>query len=135
MPMTASPTDAYLQLRGIAKRFGKTEVLGNIDLSVAEGEFLCFLGPSGCGKSTLLRIVAGLEAQSAGRILKRGADISRAAPAERDVGILFQSYALFPNLTVAKNVAYGLANRRMSAREKPSSAPWSMTFSRAVSSP
>ncbi|RYF56410.1 MAG: putative 2-aminoethylphosphonate ABC transporter ATP-binding protein [Comamonadaceae bacterium] len=115
--MTASPTDAYVQLQGITKRFGKTEVLGNIDLSVAEGEFLCFLGPSGCGKSTLLRIVAGLEAQSAGRILKRGADVSRAAPAERDVGILFQSYALFPNLTVAKNVAYGLANRGMSARE------------------
>jgi iron(III) transport system ATP-binding protein len=103
----------FLQLEGVSKRFGKAQVLRDVDLSVTDGEFLCFLGPSGCGKSTLLRIVAGLEAESGGRILKQGADISGAAPAQRDIGILFQSYALFPNLSVYDNVAYGLVNRGM----------------------
>lgn len=102
-----------LALEGIGKRFGKTEVLRDIDLTVAEGEFVCFLGPSGCGKSTLLRIIAGLEVQSGGRLFKQGTDISRLPAAARDVGILFQSYALFPNLTVADNVSYGLVNRRL----------------------
>lgn len=103
----------FLQLEGVSKRFGKAQVLRDVDLSVADGEFLCFLGPSGCGKSTLLRIVAGLEGQSRGRILKQGVDISQAAPAQRDIGILFQSYALFPNLSVFDNVAYGLVNHGM----------------------
>lgn len=111
--MNSSPSQAFLELEGISKRFGKTEVLRNIDLAVADGEFICFLGPSGCGKSTLLRVIAGLEAQSSGRILHRGSDISHAPPALRDAGILFQSYALFPNLSVHDNVAYGLVNRGM----------------------
>ena len=102
----------YLQLSGIHKRFGAFTALEHIDLSIRRGEFVCFLGPSGCGKTTLLRIVAGLETQTAGRIVQDGRDISRAPPAERDYGIMFQSYALFPNLTVAQNVAYGLVNRR-----------------------
>ncbi|WP_454725334.1 MULTISPECIES: putative 2-aminoethylphosphonate ABC transporter ATP-binding protein [Cupriavidus] len=111
--MNPAPAAPMLSLERVAKRFGKTEVLHDINLAVDEGEFLCFLGPSGCGKSTLLRIIAGLEAQSGGRLCKRGVDISRLPAAARDVGILFQSYALFPNLTVAANVAYGLVNRRM----------------------
>ena len=84
----------------------------DLTFEVAAGEVLCVIGPSGCGKTTLLRIIAGLEAVTRGRILQRGRDITRAPPAARDYGIVFQSYALFPNLTVAENVAYGLVNRR-----------------------
>ena len=84
-----------------------------MSLSVAQGELVCFLGPSGCGKTTLLRIIAGLETQSEGRIVQNGRDISHLPPAQRDYGIVFQSYALFPNLSVADNVAYGLVNRKV----------------------
>ncbi len=110
----ASP---FLRLSGIRKEFGAFVALQGVDLEIAQGEFVCFLGPSGCGKTTILRIVAGLEAQSAGRIELRGKDISTAPPAHRDYGIVFQSYALFPNLNVADNVAYGLVNRRMPRAE------------------
>jgi iron(III) transport system ATP-binding protein len=103
----------YLRLSGIRKDFGDFTALKDIDLDIAQGELVCFLGPSGCGKTTLLRIIAGLEVQSAGRIELAGRDISRLPPAERDYGIVFQSYALFPNLSVADNVAYGLVNRRV----------------------
>jgi iron(III) transport system ATP-binding protein len=104
----------YLELRRIRKSFGSFTALDDIDLSIRRGEFVCFLGPSGCGKTTLLRIIAGLETQTAGTILQAGRDISVLPPAGRDYGIMFQSYALFPNLTVAGNVAYGLVNRRQS---------------------
>ncbi len=103
---------SYLQLEGVAKHFGSFTALQGVDLQIAPGEFVCFLGPSGCGKTTLLRIIAGLEAHSAGRILQAGRDISTLPPAQRDYGIVFQSYALFPNLSVADNVAYGLVNRQ-----------------------
>jgi len=103
---------AFLQLEGIEKHFGSFTALKGVDLSVQAGEFVCFLGPSGCGKTTLLRIIAGLEAQSAGRVLQGGRDISWLPPSQRDYGIVFQSYALFPNLSVADNVAYGLVNRK-----------------------
>ncbi len=103
---------SYLQLEGVAKQFGSFTALQGVDLQIASGEFVCFLGPSGCGKTTLLRIIAGLEAHSAGRILQAGRDISTLPPAQRDYGIVFQSYALFPNLSVADNVAYGLVNRQ-----------------------
>ncbi|MEF7615847.1 putative 2-aminoethylphosphonate ABC transporter ATP-binding protein [Aquincola sp. MAHUQ-54] len=102
----------YLDLRGIGKRFGAFTALDGVDLSIRRGEFVCFLGPSGCGKTTLLRIIAGLEQQTAGTLTQAGRDISVLPPAERDYGIVFQSYALFPNLTIAANVAYGLVNRR-----------------------
>ncbi|MFO1294326.1 MAG: putative 2-aminoethylphosphonate ABC transporter ATP-binding protein [Rubrivivax sp.] len=101
-----------LELRGIHKAFGAFVALQHIDLEVRKGEFMCFLGPSGCGKTTLLRVIAGLEAQTRGEIRQNGRDISRLPPALRDYGIVFQSYALFPNLSVADNVAYGLVNRR-----------------------
>jgi len=103
----------FLKLAGIHKRFGSFAALKGIDLEIGQGEFVCFLGPSGCGKTTLLRIIAGLEAQSEGRIEMGGRDISSLPPAQRDYGIVFQSYALFPNLSIADNVAYGLVNRRM----------------------
>jgi iron(III) transport system ATP-binding protein len=101
-----------LRLEGIGKTFGSFTALRDVHLSIASGEFVCFLGPSGCGKTTLLRIIAGLEQQSAGRVIQKGRDVSLLPPAARDYGIVFQSYALFPNLTVADNVAYGLVNRR-----------------------
>ena len=102
----------YLRLEGIRKSFGSFQALADIDLEIRRGEFVCFLGPSGCGKTTLLRIIAGLETQTAGTISQGERDISVLPPAERDYGIVFQSYALFPNLSVADNVAYGLVNRR-----------------------
>jgi iron(III) transport system ATP-binding protein len=101
-----------VELEAIAKRFGATVALREVSLAVAEGEFVCFLGPSGCGKTTLLRIVAGLERQSAGRVRMGGREVSLLPPGRRNYGIVFQSYALFPNLTVARNVAYGLEARR-----------------------
>jgi iron(III) transport system ATP-binding protein len=103
----------YLRLEGIRKNFGSFQALQDIHLAIEKGEFVCFLGPSGCGKTTLLRIVAGLETQTAGRIEQAGRDISVLPPAERDYGIVFQSYALFPNLSVTENVAYGLVNRKL----------------------
>ncbi|MDP4302362.1 putative 2-aminoethylphosphonate ABC transporter ATP-binding protein [Leptothrix discophora] len=99
-----------LALRGIRKVWGGFTALDGIDLTIGRGEFVCFLGPSGCGKTTLLRIIAGLELQSAGTLVQDGRDISRLPPARRDYGIVFQSYALFPNLTIGQNVAYGLVN-------------------------
>ena len=104
---------AFLEIRGIRKEFGSFVALKDVSLEVRSGELICFLGPSGCGKTTLLRVIAGLEVQTAGEIRQAGRDISRLPPMERDYGIVFQSYALFPNLSVADNVAYGLVNRRM----------------------
>ncbi|MBX3605318.1 MAG: putative 2-aminoethylphosphonate ABC transporter ATP-binding protein [Piscinibacter sp.] len=104
--------DPYLRLEGVAKQFGAFTALQGVDLEVGRGEFVCFLGPSGCGKTTLLRIIAGLETPTRGRLLQAGRDVTALPPAQRDYGIVFQSYALFPNLTVADNVAYGLVNRR-----------------------
>jgi iron(III) transport system ATP-binding protein len=110
-------SEPFLRLEGIRKSFGPFQALTDVDLAIDPGEFVCFLGPSGCGKTTLLRIIAGLEAQTAGRIVQAGRDISRLPPADRDYGIVFQSYALFPNLSVADNVAYGLVNRRVTKAE------------------
>ena len=104
--------EAFLELRHIRKDFGAFTALADISLGIQRGEFVCFLGPSGCGKTTLLRVIAGLEVQSAGEVWQGGREISRLPPAQRDYGIVFQSYALFPNLSVAENVANGLVNRR-----------------------
>ena len=103
---------SYLQVRNLHKRFGDFTALGDISLDIAEGEFVCFLGPSGCGKTTLLRAIAGLDPQTSGTIHQKGRDVSALPPSARDFGIVFQSYALFPNLTVADNVGYGLVSRR-----------------------
>ena len=106
-------TAAALEIVGVRKDFESFSALRNIHLRVNPGEMLCFLGPSGCGKTTLLRIIAGLETQTAGQILQMGRDISWLPPERRDYGIVFQSYALFPNLTIADNVGYGLVNGKM----------------------
>ena len=110
---------AALRLEGVAKSFGGFVALRDVNLAICPGELVCFLGPSGCGKTTLLRIVAGLDMQTAGRVWQGGRDVSRLPPAMRDFGIVFQSYALFPNLNVADNIGYGLVNRKMvrAARE------------------
>jgi len=111
------PADPYLSLAGITKRFGQFTALDRVSLDVPSGSLVTFLGPSGCGKTTLLRIIAGLETQDEGSIVQGGRDISRLPAIKRDYGIVFQSYALFPNLTIFDNVAYGLVNRR-AGREK-----------------
>jgi multiple sugar transport system ATP-binding protein len=92
----------------VVKRFGDVEVIRDISLTVAEGEFVVFVGPSGCGKSSLLRLITGLEELTAGRVLIDGVDISRRPPSERGLAMVFQSYALFPHLTVADNIGFGL---------------------------
>jgi iron(III) transport system ATP-binding protein len=105
--------DDYLVVRNVSKMFGRFQALRDVSLTVRRGEFMSFLGPSGCGKTTLLRAISGLDPQTTGSIHQAGRDISRLPPGERDFGIVFQSYALFPNLTIAANVAYGLRGRKM----------------------
>lgn len=100
----------YLKIRDLWKSFGTFVALRDISLDVIDGEFLCFLGPSGCGKTTLLRAIAGLDIQTSGTVFQDGKDVSNLPAAERDFGIVFQSYALFPNLTVKENIAFGLEN-------------------------
>jgi iron(III) transport system ATP-binding protein len=109
--------NAFLRIETLSKLFGAFTALQDISLEIYEGEFVCFLGPSGCGKTTLLRAIAGLDIQTSGVIEQAGKDISALPPSERDFGIVFQSYALFPNLTVKKNIAYGLENRKASNAE------------------
>ncbi|HEX5079908.1 MAG TPA: ATP-binding cassette domain-containing protein, partial [Geminicoccaceae bacterium] len=105
----------FLELREVAKRFGEVVAVDGVSLAVAEGEFVCFLGPSGCGKTTLLRLIAGLEIADAGEIRLGGRDLAPVPARLRNFGVVFQSYSLFPNMTVAKNVAYGLECRRWPA--------------------
>jgi iron(III) transport system ATP-binding protein len=109
--------EPFLKITGLTKKYGDFTALQNISLDVYEGEFVCFLGPSGCGKTTLLRAIAGLDIQTYGTIVQAGRDISALPPASRDFGIVFQSYALFPNMTVLRNVAYGLENTKTPADE------------------
>jgi len=97
-----------LNIRNVRKNFGKVEVLKGIDLDVEDGEFVVFVGPSGCGKSTLLRIIAGLEDMSSGAVLIDGADVSTVPPAKRGIAMVFQTYALYPHLTVKNNMGLGL---------------------------
>ena len=103
----------YLRIERLKKQFGNFSALKDISLDIFPGEFVCFLGPSGCGKTTLLRAIAGLDIQTSGRIFQADREISNLPASQRDFGIVFQSYALFPNLTVAANVGYGLVSRRL----------------------
>jgi iron(III) transport system ATP-binding protein len=106
--------EPYLRISALTKMFGPFTALKDVSLEIYEGEFVCFLGPSGCGKTTLLRAIAGLDIQTTGKVEQAGNDISALPPSERDFGIVFQSYALFPNMSVSKNIAYGLENRKTS---------------------
>jgi sn-glycerol 3-phosphate transport system ATP-binding protein len=108
---------ATLELDGLRKSFGQTQVLDRVDLSLADGEMLVIVGASGCGKSTLLRLVAGLELPTEGRIVLDGRDVARLDPAERDIAMVFQNYALYPHMSVFDNMAYGLRIRGLSRAE------------------
>jgi putative spermidine/putrescine transport system ATP-binding protein len=104
----------YLSISNVTKQFGDTVVVDNFNLDIEKGEFVSFLGPSGCGKTTTLRMVAGFEIPTSGQIILDGADITDKAPNQRNVGMIFQSYALFPNMTVAQNIGFGLSVRKES---------------------
>jgi len=108
-----SDSKVYLQIDRLTKKFGNFVALDSVSLEVYEGEFVCFLGPSGCGKTTLLRAIAGLDIQTSGTVTQADVDISALPPSERDFGIVFQSYALFPNLTAERNIAFGLENQKL----------------------
>ncbi|MEM9071641.1 MAG: sn-glycerol-3-phosphate ABC transporter ATP-binding protein UgpC [Myxococcota bacterium] len=103
---------ASLSLRGIQKSFGETTVLRGVDIEAEDGEFVVLVGPSGCGKSTLLRTIAGLEMPTAGEVHIGDRDVTRLPPKDRDIAMVFQSYALYPHLTVRKNLAFGLSLRK-----------------------
>ena len=107
----------HLVVRSVSKRYGPTTVLDHIDLTIRRGELVTLLGPSGCGKTTLLRAIAGLAQPDAGKVELAGRDITNVPPHKRNVGVVFQSYALFPHLTVAGNVAFGLKERGAAKRE------------------
>ncbi|WP_376091528.1 sn-glycerol-3-phosphate ABC transporter ATP-binding protein UgpC [Roseomonas sp. CCTCC AB2023176] len=108
---------ATLSLRGIRKSFGTTQVLHGVDLDVADGELVVIVGASGCGKSTLLRIVAGLESATSGEVVIAGRDVTGLEPADRDIAMVFQNYALYPHMTVFSNMAYGLRIRGLPKAE------------------
>ena len=110
-------TVARVTLQNIEKRFGQTHVLKGVDIEVPEGGFAVLVGPSGCGKSTLLRVIAGLEDCDSGRIRFGERDVTRLPPRDRDVAMVFQSYALYPHLTVRKNLAFGLELRKTAPAE------------------
>lgn len=109
---------AQLELRDISKRFGDTVAVSDFDLSVSDGELVSFLGPSGCGKTTTLRITAGFETPDTGAVIVDGHDMTDLSPNRRNMGMVFQGYALFPNLTAAQNVDFGLAVRHRPAAER-----------------
>jgi len=103
----------YLQLQKVAKRFGDVQVVQEMDLSAAPGEFIVLVGASGCGKSTTLRMIAGLETPSSGRIVIDGRDVTAATPADRDIAMVFQNYALYPHMNVAQNMSFALELARV----------------------
>ncbi len=107
-PWADHTVQPLLRIEGVSRRFGAVTAVDDLSLDIYEGEFFALLGPSGCGKTTLLRLIAGFEQASAGRILLDGVDLAPVPPHRRPVNMMFQSYALFPHLTVEGNVAFGL---------------------------
>lgn len=109
-PITSESSTAtpFLEVKNVTKTFGRFVALSDVSIEVYPGELVCILGPSGCGKTTLLRVIAGLEEQNSGQVILKGNDISRMPTSQRECGIVFQSYALFPNITAFQNVSYGL---------------------------
>jgi iron(III) transport system ATP-binding protein len=102
-----------LTLENLTKRFGTLTAVDRVNLEIVEGEFICFLGPSGCGKTTVLRMITGFETVTEGKVIFDGQVINDVIPQKREFGIVFQSYALFPNMTVEENIAFGLKVRKM----------------------
>lgn len=117
-PTPAPQGDIAVSVRGVRKQFGDLVAVNDLDIEIGAGEFFSMLGPSGSGKTTVLRMIAGFEEPSAGSILLHGVDVTKSAPFDRDVNTVFQDYALFPHLTIAENVAYGLRVRGVSASER-----------------
>ncbi|MBL8832838.1 MAG: sn-glycerol-3-phosphate ABC transporter ATP-binding protein UgpC [Rhodospirillales bacterium] len=109
---------AKITLKKVVKRYGKVEAVKGIDLAVASGEFVVLVGPSGCGKSTTLRMIAGLEDVTEGEVSIGGRIVNRVEPKDRDIAMVFQNYAIYPHMTVAKNIGFGLRSRAMSVVEK-----------------
>src|SRR3989441_2881108 len=103
---------SFLEIENLQKRFARTTAVEQVQLEVTRGEFVSFLGPSGCGKTTTLRMIAGFELPTAGSISIDSVDITHSPPNRRNVGMVFQSYALFPNMTVADNIGFGLRIRK-----------------------
>ena len=130
-------SDAYLQLDKLTLAYGDTVAVKDLDLSIAKGELVALLGPSGCGKTTTMRSIAGLLTPASGRIRLDGADITRVSANKRAVGLVFQSYALFPHLTVYENVAFGLRLKGISRHRisMPASAPASNPSASPISPP
>ena len=116
-PWNDPRAEPYVRIEGVTKQFGEFTAVDNVSLDVYRGEVFCLLGGSGCGKSTLLRMLAGFEALTSGRVLIDGVDMAGIPPYERPVNMMFQSYALFPHMTVEKNVAFGLKQDRIAAPE------------------
>lgn len=108
---------SFLSIQGLHKRYGQTPIFTDIDIAIEQGQFITLLGPSGCGKSTLLRCIAGLTEVNGGQILLDGHDLVPVPPQKRGIGMVFQSYALFPNMTVQQNVAFGLRMQKVPAAE------------------
>jgi putative spermidine/putrescine transport system ATP-binding protein len=108
----------YIEFQNVSKQFGSQLVLSDIRLSVKKGELVSLLGPSGCGKSTLLRCLAGLEGPTAGDIYIDGINVTKKLPRDRGVGMVFQQYSLFPNMTVAQNIEYGLRMLRLPKEQR-----------------
>ena len=115
--MTEAPAIA-LRVVGATRRFGATIALGGVDLEVRKGEMLTLLGPSGSGKTTLLKVIAGFEIPDEGEVFLAGRNVTLAPPARRDVGMVFQNYALFPHMTVAQNIAFPLEMRKVRRAER-----------------
>ena len=108
----------YIQLKDVSKYWGTTKAVENLNIEIKKGEFVIFLGPSGCGKSTTLRLIAGLEEVSSGQIEIDGTNVNNTDPANRNVSMVFQSYALFPHLNVAENIIFGLKVRKVEKNER-----------------
>ncbi|MGH8735310.1 MAG: ABC transporter ATP-binding protein, partial [Burkholderiales bacterium] len=115
--MSDNGAGSAIRFEGVTKRFGEAVAVDDLNLEIEPGEFFSLLGPSGCGKTTTLRMIAGLELPSEGRILIAGRDVTNLSATQRDVSMVFQSYALFPHMSVADNVAFGLKIRRMDKAE------------------
>src|SRR3954454_11439847 len=113
---------SYLELQNLHRDFGTVKALDGIEIALGEGEFLSLLGPSGCGKTTALRLVAGFDRPDAGRIVVDGKDVTNVSPNRRDMGMVFQAYSLFPNMTARQNVEFGLRIRGKSKGDRGQSS-------------
>ena len=112
-PWLNADAEPLIRIRGVTKKFGEFVAVNNVDLDIYQGELFCLLGGSGCGKTTLLRMLAGFEVPTSGQILIDGNDMSDVPPYERPTNMMFQNYALFPHMTVEKNIAFGLQQDKL----------------------